>query len=78
MTIHAPAVFKVGSISCFMATGAFHQPVLPFKGVAGKRVIEGFYSLHLMKGYLGMTLGAILTEFIFMNILVTIRTFPEA
>ena len=41
-------------------------------------MIERFYSLNLVKGYLRMALSAVLPEFIVMNVLVTIGTFPKA
>ena len=40
-------------------------------------MIKAFHSLHLVKGYFRMALGAILPEFICMNILVTAGTFSK-
>ena len=60
-----------------MTTGTCYCPVLSLKGVRGSRMIERFYSLNLVKGYLRMALSAVLTEFIVMNVLVTRGTFPK-
>jgi hypothetical protein len=60
-----------------MTTGTGYRSVLTLKGVRGSRMIERFYSLNLVKGYLRMALSAVLPEFIVMNVLVTIGTFPK-
>ena len=45
------------------------------KRIIGTRVIEVLHTLYLVKGYLRMTLGTVLSEFICMNILVTAGAF---
>ena len=74
MTIGTFVMLQFPCISSFVASGAGHHPVFPFKGIAGAGMIEVAHSLHLAKGCLRMALCATLPKFIVMHILVTAGT----
>ena len=77
VAIGTTVVFEIFRISCFMTTCTSYRPVFPLQGIVGTRMIKIFHSLYLVKGNLRMALGAILPEFIVMNILVTACTFSK-
>lgn len=77
VTIGTAANIEFFGISGFVAACALYLLVLPLQGILSKGVVEIRHSLDLVKGFLRMAFGAILPEFVVMDIPVATGTFPE-
>jgi hypothetical protein len=74
MTIHAGIIFNRRCITGVMAFPAGNKFMLPFQRIISEGMIEILHLLDPLKRFLGMTGGAILSEFIIMNILMATGT----
>ena len=77
MTIDATIVSERFGISGFVTLCTSDRPVPALKWVVGTRMIEIVQAFYLVKGYLRMALGAVLPEFVVMNIFVTACAFSK-